>query len=433
MDPVIVGAIGIIFLLFLLAFSVPIGVAMTLVGFLGFAYLTSWGGAINMMSLVPYAKAASYTLSVVPLFILMGHFGFHSGLSSDIYNTGYHWLGRMRGGLAMATIAGCAGFAAICGASPATAATMGTVCIPEMEKYKYDPSLATGSVAAGGTLGILIPPSLGFVIYGIISENSIISLFIAGIIPGIVLSLLFMVAIYIVVSRKPELAPEGPSFTWKERLLSLRSIWTVAALFIFVIGGMFTGLFSPTEAAAIGAFGTLLIMAFRRKFTWENFFNSLLATGKTTGMVFLILIGAFVFGYFIAVSRIPAALTTFVSDLPFHPTLILIGILGVYVLLGCIMDAIAMVSLTVPVFYPVVIGLGFDPIWFGVIVVAVMEMALITPPVGMNVYVLAGVAKDVPIEKIFKGVFPFVFAIVAFVILLFIFPSMALWLPGVMR
>lgn len=433
MDPVLVGAIGIVFLLVLLAISIPVGVAMIVVGFLGIAYLISWGGALNMMSLVPFAKASSYTLSVVPLFILMGHFGFHSGLSRDMYNAAYHWLGRLRGGLAMATIAGCAGFASICGASPATAATMGTVCIPEMKKYGYDSSLATGSVAAGGTLGILIPPSLGFVIYGIISENSIISLFISGIIPGIVLSLLFMAAIYVAVSRRPGIAPDGPGFTWKERFVSLRSVWTVALLFIFVIGGMFFGFFSPTESAAIGAFGTLLIMIFRKKFTLENFFSSLLATGKTTGMVFLILIGAFVFGYFIALSRIPAALTAFVSDLPLHPTVIMIGILLVYVLLGCFMDAIAMVSLTVPVFYPVVIGLGFDPIWFGVVVIAVMEMGLITPPVGMNVYVLAGVAKGVPIEVIFRGIFPFLAALVVFVALLFLFPNAVLWLPNVMR
>ena len=433
MDPILVGVIGIIVLLVLIVIGMPIGFVMCIVGFGGYAYLTSFKAALGMLKMVPFEACSSYTLSVIPLFVLMGYFAFYSGLSQDLFNVFYRWLGFVPGGLAIASIGGCAGFASICGASPATAATMGTIVIPEMRKYKYDMGLATGSVAAGGTLGILIPPSVGFILYGVITENSIRKLFIAGIVPGFLLAGLFMLTIYIIAKRNPEKAPAGPKFTLKEKLEALKGVWGIVMLFVGVIGGMMFGLFTPTEAAAIGAFGALLFMILRGQFTFKNLRNCLYDTGRTTAMVFIIMIGAFIFGYFLAITRIPATLTEVISALPLSPTVIMIGIVALYLVLGCIMDAIGMILLTIPIFYPVVIALGFDPIWFGVLVVVIMEQALITPPVGLNVYIIHGVAKDVPLETIFKGVLPFWFVMLLFMAILFIFPDIALFLPSMMK
>lgn len=431
MDPIMVGIIGIIALLVLIVIGMPIGFVMCLVGFGGYAYLTSLNAALGILKMVPYESCASYTLSVIPLFILMGYFAFYSGLSRDLFYAFYRWLGFIPGGLAIASIGGCAGFAAICGASPATAATMGTIVIPEMQKYNYDKGLATGSVAAGGTLGILIPPSVGFILYGIITENSISELFVAGIIPGLLLASMFMLTIYIIAKKNPEKGPPGPKFTLKEKFEALKGIWGIALLFVGVIGGMMFGLFTPTEAAAIGAFGALLFMFFRGQCTFENLRNCLLDTGKTTAMVFIIMIGAFIFGYFLAITRIPATLTEVISALPLPPTVIMIGIVALYLLLGCIMDALGMILLTIPIFYPVVVSLGFDPIWFGVVVVVIMEQALITPPVGVNVYIIHGVAKNVPLETIFRGILPFWIIMLVFIALLFIFPDVVLFLPSI--
>ncbi|KUO63086.1 MAG: C4-dicarboxylate ABC transporter permease [Gracilibacter sp. BRH_c7a] len=433
MDPIIVGIIGIVVLLVLIIIGMPIGFVMCLVGFGGYAYLTSFKAALGMLKMVPFEACSSYTLSVVPLFILMGYFAFYSGLSRDLFNVFYRWLGFVPGGLAIASIGGCAGFASICGASPATAATMGTIVIPEMKKYKYDMGLATGSVAAGGTLGILIPPSVGFILYGVISENSIRELFVAGIVPGLLLASLFMLTIYIIAKINPEKGPAGPKFSLKEKVEALKGVWGIVLLFVGVIGGMMFGLFTPTEAAAIGAFGALLFMVFRGQCTFENLRNCLFDTGRTTAMVFIIMIGAFIFGYFLAITRIPATLTEVISALPLPPTVIMIGIIALYLVLGCIMDAIGMILLTIPIFYPVVISLGFDPIWFGVLVVVIMEQALITPPVGLNVYIIHGVAKDVPLETIFKGVLPFWIVMLFFIAILLVFPDIALFLPSITR
>ena len=433
MDPIMVGIIGILVLLVLIIIGMPIGFVMCLVGFCGYAYLTSFKAALGMLKIVPFEACSSYTLSVIPLFVLMGYFAFYSGLSRDLFNVFYRFLGFVPGGLAIASIGGCAGFASICGASPATAATMGTIVIPEMKKYKYDMGLATGSVAAGGTLGILIPPSIGFILYGIITENSIRELFVAGIIPGIFLAGLFMLVIYIMAKKNPAKGPPGPKFSTKEKIEALKGVWGIVLLFVCVIGGMMFGLFTPTEAAAIGAFGALLFMIFRGQCTLENLRNCLFDTGRTTAMVFIIMIGAFVFGYFLAITRIPATLTEVISSLPFSPTVIMIGIVVLYLALGCIMDAIGMILLTIPIFYPVVIALGFDPIWFGVLVVVIMEQALITPPVGVNVYIIHGVARDVPLETIFKGILPFWLMMLLFIAILFIFPDIALFLPSITK
>lgn len=433
LEPITVGILGILVLLVLIAIGMPVGFVMSIVGFGGYAYLTSLKAAVGLLKIVPYETVANYSLSVIPLFILMGYFALYSGLSRELFTFFYRWLGFVPGGLAIATIGGCAGFAAICGASPATAATMGTVAIPEMRKYNYETSLATGCVAAGGTLGILIPPSIGFILYGIMTENSIIELFTAGIVPGFLLAFMFMLAIYFMAKRNPKLAPPGPKFPWNEKLDALKGIWAIVFLFVFVIGGMMIGWFSPTEAAAVGAFGFLLFMIIKGQCTVKNLYNCLLDAGKTISMTFIIMIGAYLFAYFLAITRIPTTLTEIISSLPVSPTVIMIGICVFYLGLGCIMDAIAMILLTVPIFYPVVVSLGFSPIWFGVIIVVIMEQALITPPVGMNVYIIHGVAKDVPLETIFKGIVPFWCVMILFLAILFLFPGLTTFLPSILH
>lgn len=432
MEPVVVGIIGIVAMFVLLMMGMHIGFTLIVIGFFGFASLTSFPAAISLLKTVPFATSGSYTLSVVPLFVLMGQFAFYSQISQELYDTSYKWLSRLPGGLAVATIGACAGFAAICGSSPATAATMGTVAYPEMKKYGYADSLSTGCIAAGGTLGILIPPSVGFILYAVIAEESVGRLFAAGVIPGILLACFFGLAVVIQVLRKPNLAPDGPAYSWAARFASLKDLLGVLLLFILVIGGIFSGLFTPNEAAGAGAFLTLIIMAFRKRLTWDTFSRSMLETAQTTGMLFLIVIGAYLFGYFLAITQIPTTLADTVASLNISRELVLVLILAIYILLGCILDSLAMIVLTVPIFLPVMKTLGYDPIWFGVIMVMVMEMGLITPPVGMNVYVINGVTKDVPLHVIFRGITPFLMALIACVALVSIFPSLALFLPNLL-
>lgn len=432
MSPILIGIIGILILFILMATGMNVGVAMAVSGFLGIVYIMGFSQALSILGTAPYRTAASYTMSVIPLFVLMGNLSFYAGISEDLYETTYKTFGHFPGGLAMATTAACAGFAATCGSSVATAVTMGSIAIPEMKKYKYAPSLATGSLAAGGTLGILIPPSIGFIIYSMLTDESVGKLFVAGVLPGIFLTILFILAIYINVRRDMTLGPPGPRFSSKEKIASFKGIWSAFCLFILVIGGLYGGIFTPTEAGGIGAFGAFLLIAIRGKLTLRNIAAVLMETGKVTAMCFIILAGANVFGYFMAVTRIPNELADFAIGLPFPPILIIILILIIYLALGCVMDSIAMIVLTVPIFYPVVIKLGFDPIWFGVIMVIVMEMALITPPVGMNVFAIAGVAPDIPLYTIFKGVLPFLAAMVICVALMMIIPQIATFLPGLM-
>lgn len=432
MDAFSIGLLGIAALLVLLMLGMHIGIAMMLVGIFGFASVTGIPAALGVLKTVLYSTASKYSLTVIPLFVLMGQFAFYSGLSKDLYAMSYKWLGHLRGGLSMATIGACAFFAAICGSSPATAATMCVVALPEMKEYGYNNSLSSGSIAAGGTLGMLIPPSVGFVLYGIIAEQSIGKLFAAGVVPGIMLALLYMVTIAIMVRRDPQAGPAGPKVTFKEKLMSIKDVWGVLLLFIVVIGGIFTGFCTVNEAAALGAFGALIFMASRGKLNKKNFFTAIKDTGRTTAMVFIIIIGAYVFGYFLAVTKLPFTLAHIITSLSVSRYVILILVMIIYIILGCVMDSLAMVLLTVPIFLPVMLELGFDPIWYGVIMVMVMEQGLITPPVGVNVYVINGVAKDIPLQTIFKGVMPFWVAIIVAVILLTIFPQIALFLPNLL-
>jgi tripartite ATP-independent transporter DctM subunit len=428
----VVALLGIVLLLVLLFAGMNIGAAMLTVGFLGYAYITNLKAAFGLFSTQFYTTAASYTLSVLPLFILMGEFCYCSGLSSGLFTAANRWLCRVPGNLACASVVACAGFGAICGSPTATAATMGVVALPEMKKHGYADSLATGSISVGGTLGIMIPPSTAFIVYGVLMGESIGKLFAAGIIPGILLAVLCCVVIILQVKRNPTLAPSGEQYTVKEKLASLKGIWGVALLFLIVIGGIFIGWFTPNEGAAIGCLLSLIYMIITRNFNWENMKFCVTETAKAFGMTFLIVIGATLFGSFLAITRMPMALATFAESLEVPRFVILLVILLVYAFLGMIMDAMAMLMLTVPIFSPVILGLGYDPIWFGVIMVLVMELGLVTPPVGLNCYVMAGIAKNVPLATIFKGSLPFAAAIFAALILLMFFPGIATWLPGVL-
>ena len=433
MSPLTVGVIGFV-LLFVVLFSlrVPIGIGMGLIGFLGFVYLAGIDAGLGLLRTVPYRTAASYTLSVVPLFVLMGDFAFRSGVSKELYDASYKWIGHLPGGLAMATIGACAGFGAICGSSQAGAATMGVVAFPEMKRYGYGDTFASSTIAAGGTLAIMIPPSIGFIIYSALTEVSVGKLFISGIFPGILLSLLFMFTIYIVARRNPSLAPRGPAFSLREKLLGVKGIWAVAILFALVMGGIYAGFFTATEGGAVGAFGVVMIGLARRRFSWTDLVSTLVNTGRATGMFFLILIGAMIFGYFLAITRLPFELSGFVTRLPLDRHLIFAIIVIFYLGLGCVMDALSILILTTPVIFPVITGLGFDPIWWGVIMVVVGEMALITPPVGQNVYVLSGVL-NMSVWTIFRGVWPFVWAMLVCIFILTVFPQIALFLPSLMK
>jgi C4-dicarboxylate transporter DctM subunit len=432
MSPIIVGVICILLLFLFMALEMNVGLAMALSALLGLIYLMGLSQALNVLGNAPFRTAAAYTMSVIPLFVLMGSLSLYAGVSEELYSTTYKFFGHLPGGLAMATTVACAGFAATCGSSVATAVTIGSIALPEMKRYNYSPSLAAGSLAAGGTLGILIPPSIGFILYSMLTDESIGKLFIAGIVPGILLTGLFVLTIYIQVRRNLRLGPPGPPASFREKIASMKGIGGALALFILVIGGLYGGIFTPTEAGGVGAFGSFLLMAIRGKMNFKNLTNVLMDTGKVTAMCFIILTGANVFGYFMAVTRIPAELAKVAVALPLHPILVVIFILIIYLFLGCVVDAIAMIVLTVPIFYPVVLELGFDSVWFGVITVIVMEMALITPPVGMNVFAIAGVASDIPLYKIFQGILPFLAAIVLLVAVLIAIPQIATFLPNLM-
>jgi len=431
--PLTIGLIGLAVLFVLLLSRMPIGLVMALVGFAGFAYITDFNDALAVLRTAPYSTFASYNMSIIPLFILMGTFCYYSGLSQDLYDTVHAWLGHFRGGLAMATVGACAGFAAVSGSSLATAATMGTVALPEMKRYKYDDRLATGAVAAGGTIGILIPPSVVLILYAVITEQSIGKLFLAGFFPGVLEAVFYLFTIYIICKRNPLMGTPGPMTTFRQKVVSLKGSWVVLVLFGMIMGGLYMGWFSPIEAAGIGATGAFIFALARRKLSWRFFKESLFDTGKTTAMIFLIIMGAMIFGYFLAVSRLPNVLATTVSDLPVDRYVILAIILVFYLLLGAVMDSLAMMLLTVPIFYPLVLALNFNPIWFGILIVRVCEMGLITPPVGLNVYIIKGVAKDVPMETIFKGILPFLVADICHVAMLVAIPQISLFLPGFMK
>jgi C4-dicarboxylate transporter DctM subunit len=430
MDPVTVGIIGIALLVTLFLLRMPVAFAMALVGFVGFFYLSTPDAALSIMGRDIWDTFISYPLSVIPMFILMGSFAFASGISERLYKTAYTWVGQFRGGLTIATVFACAGFGAICGSSTATAATMGQIALPEMKKYKYDDTLATGCLAASGTLGILIPPSTILIVYGILTEQSIGKLFIAGVLPGILLSIFFAATVVYLCWRNPTIGPPGARTTWKEKLRSTTGITPALILFLLAIGGLFAGWFSPTQAAGIGASGALVIGLARRKLTWKSFFESGKDGLRTSCMVMFIITGATIFGHFMAISRIPFVLVEWLEGMPVPPMAVMAVIIFIYFIGGFFMDSMALVVLTVPIFYPVVMQLGFDPIWFGVIIVLVAEMGVLTPPVGVNVFVIKGIAPDVPLERIFKGIFPFLVALIIVTIILCFFPQIATFLPS---
>jgi C4-dicarboxylate transporter DctM subunit len=430
MSPVDAGIIGICLLVFLFLLRMPIAFAMALVGFAGFAYLTTPVAALGLLSRDIFEQFSSYPLSVIPMFILMGTFAFASGISQRLYRTAYAWVGQFRGGLTIATVFACAGFGAICGSSTATAATMGQIALPEMKKYKYDDTLATGTVAAAGTLGILIPPSTVFIVYGVMTENSIGKLFVSGILPGILLSIFFAATVALLCWRKPSIGPPGLPTTWKEKLRSLTGVTPALTLFLLAIGGLFLGWFSPTQAGAIGAGGALIIGLARRQLSWQSFFKAGKEGLRTSCMVIFIITGAIIFGHFMAVSRIPFVLAEWLGGLPIPRMAIMGVIIIIYIIGGCFMDSMALIVLTIPIFYPLVMKLGFDPIWFGVIIVLVGGIGVITPPVGVNVYVIKGISPDVPLEAIFRGIAPFVVAFIIVTIILMIFPQIATILPS---
>jgi tripartite ATP-independent transporter DctM subunit len=428
MSPATAGIIGIGLLVVLFLLRMPVAFAMALVGLVGFAYLTTPEAALSLLGRDIFDSFSSYPLSVIPMFILMGTFAFASGISRRLYGTTYTWVGQLRGGLTMATVFACAGFGAICGSSTATAATMGKISLPEMKKYNYDDTLATGTVAAAGTLGILIPPSTVLIIYGILTEESIGKLFVAGILPGLLLSIFFAATVAVLCWRNPDIGPPGAPTSWKEKLRATTGIIEALILFLLAIGGLFLGWFSPTQAGAIGAGGALIIGLVRQQLSWRTFFEAGKEGLRTSCMVVFIITGAVIFGHFMAVSRIPFMLADWLGGLPIHPMAVMGVIVFIYFIGGFFMDAMGLI--TVPIFFPIVLKLGFDPIWFGIIIVLVGEMGVITPPVGVNVFVIKGIAPDIPLYRIFRGILPFLVALIVLTILLMIFPKIATFLPS---
>jgi C4-dicarboxylate transporter DctM subunit len=432
MDPTLLSILIFGLLFVLLAVGMPIGLAMGLAALAGTALLIDLNAALSLLGQTAYETGITYNLSVVPMFVLMGYIAGGAGLSEALYRAGNAWLGHRRGGLALATIGACGAFSAICGSSLATAATMCQIALPEMRRHGYDDRLATGSIAAGGTIGILIPPSVLMVVYGLLTETSISRLFLAGILPGILTVIVFMITVSITTRLDPKLGPRGPRFPIHERFKAARDVWGTAALFLLVIGGLYLGVFSPTEAASVGAVGAAGLAALNRRLDFALLKSSLMDTVKTTAMIFTILIGAILLNNFLIIAAVPNLISEWIGTLPLGRTAILIVILLLYVLLGCLLDSLAMVLLTIPIFFPIVSDLGYDPVWFGIIVVMVVELGLITPPIGMNVFVIKGMAGDVPLERIFAGVLPFVVAQCALIAILVIFPEIALWLPSTM-
>ena len=427
-----IGIIGFAVLIIVLFAKMPVGFVMAFIGFLGFSYVVSISSALSLLSSDTFETFSSYNLTVIPLFVFMGQIAFHSGISKRLYDAVYVFMGGSRGGLAIATIGACASFSAISGSTNATAATMATVTLPEMKRYKYNMGLASGTVAAGGSLGILIPPSVIFIVYGILTEQSIGKLFAAGIFPGILLAFLFILTVYIRVKLNPELAPPGDVSTAADKIKALMGVLEALVIFVLVMGGLFFGYFTPTEAAAVGAFFTLLVSILRRKLTWDGFIRALMDSTKISCMVMVIVTGAVIFGHFMAVTRIPFNLALWVTSLPLPSFAIMGAIILMYLFGGCIMDALGMIMLTIPIFFPVAMALGYDPIWFGVVIVLITELGVITPPVGINVYVVHGISPDIPLEVIFRGVAPFVLALMICVIILLVFPQIALFLPSIL-
>jgi C4-dicarboxylate transporter DctM subunit len=426
-----IGLIGIAVLFLLIFLRAHIGFALALVGIAGFAILVNIDGALSMSELTPFRLVTDYNMAVIPLFVFMGAIAANTGISGDLYKSAYSWFGQYRGGLSMATIAACGGFAAVTGSGTAATAAMGKVAVPEMTKYNYDPKLTTGSVAAGGTIGILIPPSVGFILYALLTEQSIGQLFMAGIFPGITEILFYMGTIYILCRLNPLMGPAGPKVSFKAKILSLKNTWQMLALFVLVMGGIYGGIFTPTEAGGIGAFGALAIGLSTRRLSRQGLFNAITETAQVNAMILIILLGATFFSTFLAASQLPFMLSEAVSNLAIPSYLVLALILIVYIILGCVFDIYTTIVLTVPIFFPVILALGFNPIWYGVLMVRVVEIGMITPPIGLNCYILAGTV-NVPVGTIFRGILPFFIADILNLAILVAIPQISLFLPNVM-
>lgn len=425
-----VAITGFITLFVLMLLRVPIGMALGLVGVGGFAYLTSGGPALKIVGHTTMRTVTDFNFAVIPLFLLMGSFATTSGMSRELFRAANSFLGHLRGGLGIATIAACGGFSAICGSSVATAATFSRVAYPEMRRFGYPQSFSTGVIAAGGTLGIMIPPSTVLAVYGLITEQDIGKLFVAGVIPGILAVLMYMATVSVIGWARPGFLPSGQRSSWKDRLASLRDVWATVLLFGFVIGGIYGGMFTATEAAGMGAGGAFVLGVLRGRLSKQDILRSLLESTRTTAAVFTILIGALLFGYFLTITQTPQKVTAFLTGLGIGSYGVLTLILLMYLVLGCLMDAMAMIILTVPIIFPVIKELGFDPIWFGIVIVMTVELGLIHPPVGMNIFVIKSVIDDVKISTIFAGVLPFIVTDLIRLIILVLFPIIALWLPS---
>lgn len=425
-----IAVAGFITLFVLMLLRVPVGMAMGLVGVVGYSMIAGTGPALKLVGQTSMRTVTDYTFGVIPMFMLMGAFVSVSGVSKELFRAANACVGHLRGGLGMATVMACGGFAAICGSSVATAATFSTVAYPEMRRYGYPQSFSTGVIAAGGTLGAMLPPSTVLAVYAVITQQDIGKLFMAGVLPGLLAMAMYVLTIGAIVMVKPNLLPAGPARPWAERLSALKDVWPSLVLFAFVIGGLYGGLFTPTEAGGMGAGGAFLLGLLRRKLDRAGIRHALLQATRTAAAVFTVLIGALLFGYFLTITQTPQKLTGWVTGLGLNRYTVLALIMVMYLLLGCLMDAMAMIILTVPIIFPVIQQLGFDPIWFGVIIVMTVELGLIHPPVGMNVFVIKSVVPEVSFTTIFKGVIPFVITDIIRLVILIAFPIIALWLPG---
>ena len=423
---------GFAILLLMVFLGFPLGFAMVAVGFVGFGLVRGWEPALETVGQLILDFAMSYSFSVLPLFVLMGAFVYRAALSEDLYDASNAWLGHHKGGLAMATVAACGGFSAVSGSSVATAATMAKVAMPSMRRYRYNENLAAGTIAAGGTMGILIPPSIALVIYGIIVEEDVGKLFIAGIVPGIITVLLYIFVIKALITFRPGLGPPGPWTSWPDRFRALKGVWGIVALFVLVLGGIYLGVFTPTEAGGIGAVGAAAFAVMRRKMGWREFFGGLVEAGQTTTMVFSVAFGAIILSNFMNISGMPVQIVDWVDSLDIPPITVILVICLIYVVLGCIFEGIGMILLTVPIFFPVVDSLGFDLIWFGIVVIMVTEISLITPPIGMNVFVLKKLLPEMSLWGIFSGIGPFFLADIVRLMLVIFIPGLALYLPSLM-
>jgi len=427
----ITGIAALLLILFLL--GMPVGFAMALVGFCGFSYVVSVSAGLNMVAAVFWETFSKYGLTVIPLFIFMGQIAFYSGVNEKLYNAAYKWVGQIRGGIAMATVMACAAFAAICGSNAATAATMTTVALPQMNKFRYNPRLSTGAIACGSTLGVVIPPSVVLIIIGLSTEQSIAKLFYGGVGAGILLAALLALSIYVVCMVHPEWGPVGPKTGFVEKLKSITGAAEMITLFLLVMLGLYFGFFTPAEAGAAGSFFAVVISAVQGNLSWKGFLNSVVDTLRISCMVIMIVAGAMIFGRFLAVTRIPFDIAAWVVSLPVSGTVIMAIIFGIYIIGGAVMDALALLLITIPIFFPVARQLGYDPIWFGVTITVVTTLGAVTPPVGATTYVVGGMAKDIPLEEVFKGVAYFLPAYILCVILLMLFPGLATYLPGLIR